>query len=50
MKKVLLINGSPLSVPEVAERAAAVIEAWYPGERGGEALARLISGRENFSR
>lgn len=46
---VVLINGSPLSVPEVEERAAAVIEAWYPGERGGEALALLISGRENFS-
>ena len=46
---VVLENGSPLSVPGIAERAAAVIEAWYPGERGGEALARLISGRENFS-
>ena len=46
---VVLENGSPLSVPKIAGRAAAVIEAWYPGERGGEALARLISGRENFS-
>ncbi|MBE6723944.1 MAG: beta-glucosidase [Ruminococcaceae bacterium] len=46
---VVLENGSPLSVPTIAERAAAVIEAWYPGERGGEALAALLSGRENFS-
>ncbi len=46
---VVLVNGSPLSVPEVERRAAAVIEAWYPGERGGEALAELISGKENFS-
>ena len=46
---VVLINGSPLAVPEVARRAAAVIEAWYPGERGGEALAELLCGKENFS-
>ena len=46
---VVLINGSPLAVPEVERRAAAVIEAWYPGERGGEALADLLSGEENFS-
>jgi len=46
---VVLINGSPLAVPEVERRAAAVIEAWYPGERGGEALAQLLSGKENFS-
>ena len=46
---VVLENGGPLSVPRIEKRAAAVIEAWYPGERGGEALARLISGRENFS-
>ncbi|MBQ3707609.1 MAG: glycoside hydrolase family 3 C-terminal domain-containing protein [Clostridia bacterium] len=36
-------------MPEIGRRAAAVIEAWYPGERGGEALSRLIAGRENFS-
>ena len=46
---VVLINGGPLSVPEIERRAAAVIEAWYPGERGGDALAALLSGRENFS-
>ena len=46
---VVLENGSPLAVPEVEARAAAVVEAWYPGERGGEALASLLSGRENFS-
>ena len=46
---VVLEAGSPLSVPEIERRAAAVIEAWYPGERGGEALSRLIAGRENFS-
>ena len=26
-------------------RANAVLQAWYPGERGGEAIARILSGR-----
>ena len=46
---VVLVNGSPLAVPQIARRAAAVIEAWYPGEEGGDALAALLSGKENFS-
>ena len=44
---VLLINGAPLSIPEVAEKANAVLEGWYPGQEGGTALANILLGDSN---
>jgi beta-glucosidase len=44
---VVLINGAPLSIPEVAEKANALLEAWYPGEEGGTALADILFGDAN---
>ncbi|MDF3069523.1 MAG: glycoside hydrolase family 3 domain protein, partial [Polyangiaceae bacterium] len=41
---VVLIAGSPISLPLADERAAAVIHAWYPGEEGGSALAEVLFG------
>src|SRR4030095_15372946 len=41
---VVLISGSPLAVPFAAERASAVIQAFYPGEEGGSALADVLFG------
>ena len=46
---VVLVTGSPLTVPEVHEQSAAVIEAWYPGESGGRALADILYGAVNPS-
>jgi beta-glucosidase len=44
---VVLINGAPLSIPEVAGRANALVEAWYPGQEGGTALAGILFGDAN---
>jgi beta-glucosidase len=44
---VVLINGAPLSIPEVAEKANAVLEGWYPGQEGGTALADILFGDSN---
>ena len=44
---VVLINGAPLSIPEVAGKANALLEAWYPGQEGGTALAEILFGDAN---
>lgn len=46
---VVLINGRPLETGWLVKYADAVIEAWYPGEEGGNALADIIFGRVNPS-
>jgi len=44
---VLLLNGRPLSVNLLAERADALIEGWYMGQETGNAAADLLFGRAN---
>jgi beta-glucosidase len=44
---VVLMNGSALSVNWANEHANAILEAWYPGEEGGAAVAETLSGRNN---
>ncbi len=44
---VLLINGPPLSIPEVAAKANALVEGWYPGQEGGTAIADILFGDAN---
>ncbi len=41
---VVLVNGRPLSIRWIAEHLPAVVEAWRPGERGGEAVADVLFG------
>ncbi len=44
---VVLMNGSALAVNWAQEHASAVLEAWYPGEAGGQAIAETLSGANN---
>jgi beta-glucosidase len=44
---VILINGRPLAIPWIAANIPAVIEAWCPGEKGGEAIADILFGDYN---
>lgn len=46
---VVLVNGRPLSICWIVENVPAIIEAWYPGEKGGTALADIIFGDVNPS-
>ena len=44
---VVLINGRPYSVNEIAARANALVEGWYLGQEGGTAMADILFGDAN---
>jgi len=44
---VVLVNGRPYAVPWLAENAAALLEAWLPGEEGGTAVTEILFGDAN---
>jgi beta-glucosidase len=44
---VVLLNGSALSVDWEQQRANAILEAWYPGEFGGKAIAQTLLGQND---
>jgi beta-glucosidase len=43
----LLFNGRPLSVNRLAEKSNALLEGWYLGEEGGNAVANIVFGNTN---
>ena len=46
---VVLINGRALATQWIAKHVSAIIEAWIPGEKGGQAIAEIIFGDVNPS-
>ena len=44
---VVLHNGAVIDISGWVDNVAAVLEAWYPGEQGGRALADVLSGQVN---
>ena len=45
---VVLQTGNPVTMPW-REQANAIVEAWYPGQAGGEAIAEILTGEVNPS-
>lgn len=45
---VVLETGNPVAMPW-RDRVGAILVAWYPGQRGGDAIARILSGAVNPS-
>ena len=45
----VLFGGRPLAIPSIAEKTAALIEAWLPGSCGCYALADILFGKVNPS-
>ncbi len=42
---LLVVSGRPYALGAYTDRAAAVVQAFFPGEEGGPALAGILSGR-----
>jgi len=44
---VVLLNGKPLMISKIKENANAILEAWNPGNEGGNAVASILFGDYN---
>lgn len=44
---VVEMNAGPLAIPEIKEKAPAILEAWWLGDEGGNAIADVIFGAVN---
>ncbi|MFA9388856.1 MAG: glycoside hydrolase family 3 N-terminal domain-containing protein [Prolixibacteraceae bacterium] len=46
---LVMIHGRPYSIPWEKQHLPAIVEAWYPGEQGGLAIADVLFGKVNPS-
>ena len=46
---LVLMNGGAIALQSAAEQASAILEAWYPGQTGGKAIAETLFGENNPS-
>ena len=44
---LVLLNGRPLDITWASQHVTAILEAWYPGTEGGNAIADLLTGDAN---
>jgi beta-glucosidase len=44
---VVLMNGRPLTISWLADHAPGLLEAWFPGTEGGNAVADVLFGKVN---
>ncbi len=44
---LVLMSGSAVAIPWAADHVGAVVQAWYPGQAGGEALGDVLFGDYN---
>jgi beta-glucosidase len=44
---LVLLNGRPLDITWASQHVSAILEAWYPGTEGGNAVADLLLGDAN---
>ncbi|MEE8558160.1 MAG: glycoside hydrolase family 3 N-terminal domain-containing protein [Myxococcota bacterium] len=44
---LVLMNGRPVASEWIAENVPAIVEAWFPGEEGGAALADILFGERS---